>query len=80
MATNDRYWFSATPFGYGWWRPSHWLGWCSLLIAIALVFLAGNSFPPAEAPLYFWGAVVAIAAGFLLICKIKGEPLGRGRA
>ena len=80
MAGETRYWFSATPFGHGWWRPSHPLGWVSLVVAIGLVFLAGRLFPPGTSPLYFWLSIVAIAAAFLLVCKLKGEPLGRRRA
>lgn len=79
MDIDRRYWFAATPFGYGWWRPNHWLGWLSVLVAIALALLAGRVFPPALAPLPFWASVTAIAVGFLLVCKSKGEPLGPAR-
>ncbi len=76
----NRFWFAATPFGYGWWRPSHWLGWLTVLVAIALVFLAGRQFPLNTAPIYFWGSIVAIVAGLLLVCWLKGEPLNSGRS
>ena len=55
MSNQHCYWFAATPFGYGWWRPSHWLGWISVLSAIALAMLAGHLFPPETAALPFWG-------------------------
>jgi hypothetical protein len=77
MATENRYWFAATPFGYGWWRPNHWLGWTTVIITIALVFVVGRLFPPETAPLYFWASIVAIVSCFLFVCKTKGEPLGR---
>jgi hypothetical protein len=80
MANGDKYWFAATPFGYGWWRPSHPLGWLALAIAIGLTILVGRLFPPSTSPLSFWSAVVGIAVAFLLVCKIKGEPLGKRRA
>ena len=79
MSNQHRYWFAATPFGYGWWRPSHWLGWISVLSAIALAMLAGHLFPPETAALPFWGTTAAIAAGSLLLCWLKGEPLGKRR-
>ena len=78
-SNQHRYWFAATPFGYGWWRPSHWLGWISVLSAIALAMLAGHLFPPETAALPFWGTTAAIAAGFLLLCWLKWEPLGKRR-
>jgi uncharacterized membrane protein (DUF2068 family) len=80
MASESRYWFAATPFGLGWWRPSHWLGWLSVLAAIVLAFVAGKQFPPSASPLYFSLSITVIVVVFLLVCKIKGEPLGRARA
>ena len=78
--TAKRYWFAATPFGTGWGRPDHWLGGLTVIAAIALTFLAGRQFPPSVAPLYFWLSIAGIVVAFLLICKIKGEPLGQSRA
>lgn len=75
MNADRRYWFVATPFGLGWWRPSHWLGWLSIAVAIGLVLLAARVFPPAAAPLWFWTSIAGVAIGFLLVCWRKGEPL-----
>lgn len=80
MKAEKRFWFAAAPFGFGWWRPSHGLGWLTVVLVIALVLLVSRQFPPMAEPLKFWASIVAVVAAFLLVCKIKGEPLGKRRA
>lgn len=79
MTNDHRYWFAATPFGYGWWRPSHAFGWLTVLAAVTAVFLAGWWFPPATSAPSFWATIAGVVTVFLLICRLKGEPLARAR-
>jgi hypothetical protein len=71
------YWFPAKRVGLGWGLPLCWQGWLTLAVYVATLVGAGLLFQQGRhAPLHFFIVGVATAL-LLLVCFIKGEPLGR---
>lgn len=80
---DDRHWFAAKRYGFGWSYPVTWQGW--LVVAVYFVLLVGGiAFLRARPGVFPVGAWVAIVTFALIVIVIaKGErPLkwrwGRG--
>jgi hypothetical protein len=74
MNTGDqKYWFPAKRYGFGWGAPITWQGW-AVLVSWLIVFFSGvRFFAVRHSRLH-----IAFAAGMvillLIICYRKGEP------
>lgn len=72
-ADNDKYWFRAKTYGWGWGLPVRWQGWVVLLsfvlLSIGGICLVGGRFGAAALLLYFALLIVALIA----ICWRTGE-------
>jgi hypothetical protein len=67
----EKYWFPAKRFGWGWGFPTRWQGWLvfAAYFVLGIIFLRGKA-RPAE----FISFVSVITLALLLICWKKGEP------
>jgi uncharacterized membrane protein YhaH (DUF805 family) len=72
MSTDQRYWFRAKRYGWGWGLPCSWQGWVVLLVWLA-AFLAGVRFLPRWLPAHLAFMVVMVVL-LLMVCYCKGEP------
>ena len=69
-----RYWFPAKRYGWGWGLPLTWEGWAVMAVFVVLIVAAGLAFPPGRALAAYIASVVALAALFVAVCWLKGEP------
>ena len=72
----NNYWFRAKRYGWGWGMPATWQGWIALIIYLVLIATCAFFLPPAGRMGLFWGLTILLTLLFILICWIKGEPLG----
>lgn len=75
MPNDNRYWFPAKKYGWGWGPPTKWQGWVALLLWAAmvptgLILLRHNPHQP-FANIAF---VLCMGGVLTLICYLKGEP------
>lgn len=72
-AKEQRYWFAAKRYGWGWGLPVTWEGWGVLMLWVVAFILAGRYLIPHNmyAHLLFALAMVGL---LLSICYLKGEP------
>jgi hypothetical protein len=70
------YWFPAKRYGFGWGFPSTWQGWVTLVLYVVALAASAFAFPPAEKSGGFIVSGVVITVALLVVCWIKGEPLG----
>jgi hypothetical protein len=74
MDNQEKYWFPAKRFGWGWSFPTRWQGWLVLVgYAIGLAVL-GGLFPPKQSHTVFVTGAGVLTLILLAICWIKGEP------
>jgi hypothetical protein len=72
MATEDqRYWFPAKRYGWGWSFPRTWEGWTVILAFTAVVLIVAIAGGAAvwQMPVILLATIVV-----LVICLKKGEP------
>jgi hypothetical protein len=77
MSTENRYWFRAKRYGWGWGLPCSWQGWVFFVAWLAVLTLATARLIPRR-PFVFTLALTAMTALLVMICYIKGEPLSSG--
>jgi uncharacterized membrane protein YhaH (DUF805 family) len=73
MDKENRYWFPAKRYGWGWGPPNCWQGWAVLLVWLAVILIATLKLRPTH-PVGHWIFVVAMVSLLILIGYIKGEP------
>ena len=72
---NDKAWFPAKSYGYGWGLPKRPQGWAVFIAYI--VALIGGRFGLAPRNVGFFFAYLLVITGLLIaICVVKGEALG----
>ena len=69
---DNKYWFPAKTYGYGWGFPTCWQGWVVLISYTALIMIAPYIFTPTEVAYYIFVGV--LTAALIIICYKKGEP------
>jgi len=69
----NRYWFPAKRYGWGWGPPRTWQGWVVLTIWLAAIAAAARLLMP-DHLLAFLGFNLIMVVLLLLICYAKGEP------
>ena len=73
MNNDNRYWFPAKRYGWGWGPPRRWQGWVVLLIWLAAIVVAALRLMPGH-PAAFLGFNLVMVVLLLFICHAKGEP------
>ena len=72
MNKENRYWFPAKRYGWGWGPPNCWQGWVVLLSCLIVSVIAALFFARTHALIYM--AILIATIGLLLvICYVKGE-------
>jgi hypothetical protein len=74
MSDEDRFWFPAKRYGWGWGLPNRWQGWLVLAIFVLLVGVLARVFPPEVRLGPFIVGVLVLIAALMAICYAKGEP------
>lgn len=69
----QRYWFPAKRYGWGWGPPTTWQGWAIMLIWFAALLIAALVLMPAHL-VAFLSVSLLLVVLLLLICYAKGEP------
>jgi hypothetical protein len=67
----EKYWFPAKKYGWGWGPPNCWQGW--MVFAIWFVFLMGGTLLIKSGPGVFVAYTVFLSVVLFLICLLKGE-------
>jgi hypothetical protein len=75
MNPDNPYWFRAKRSRLGWGLPCSWQGWTFFLIWFAVLVIATFKLMP-ERPFAFTLALAAMTVILVIVCYIKGEPLG----
>ena len=70
----QRYWFPAKRYGWGWGLPCTWEGWLALAAFLGLIVAGTVLFPPKGTLLPYLAYILTIAALFIGVCWLKGEP------
>jgi len=74
VTDENKYWFPAKTYGWGWGLPTRWQGWAVLAVYAVFVISGFLVFPPkADAPAFLIYMSV-ISSLLVAICCIKGEP------
>jgi hypothetical protein len=71
---NERYWFPAKRYGWGWGIPRRWEGW-AVLLGFLVLATAGSAFFHSPERTYFLFCYHAVlVTSLVLICWKKGAP------
>jgi hypothetical protein len=73
---DQKYWFAAKRYGWGWGLPIAWQGWVVLGAFIVLMIAGSFIFPPYQHKLLYLGYLAVLIALLIRVCYVKGEPLG----
>lgn len=74
MENQEKYWFPAKRYGWGWGIPSSWQGWAVLLGFFVLLAVGAVLFLPRLGPVSFAFYSFLLCAVLIAICWLKGEP------
>ncbi len=72
--TERNIWFPAKKHGWGWGLPITWQGW--VVFFLYLVLVTAGAFLLRYGKSLFLLYVLAISAGFVAVCWLKGEKPG----
>jgi hypothetical protein len=73
ISNDQRYWFRAKRYGWGWGVPCAWQGWVVLLLWLA-VLTVGTRFLLPHRPLAYLGFTLVTVGALLVVSYKKGEP------
>ncbi len=74
MEREQRYWFPAKRYGWGWGLPVAWQGWMVLAVFAGLLVAGVIMLPPNRYPGRFVLFVVVLNVMLIAVCWLKGEP------
>ena len=73
MSAEQRYWFPAKRYGWGWGLPSAWQGWAVLAVFFFLQLGGAIFLLPQYGPGVFIAYSVLLCAFLVAVCWLKGE-------
>ena len=74
MRNEEKYWFPAKIYGWGWGLPAMWQGWVVFLLFLGGFAVLAAFFPPvSHTTVFVIGSLVLILA-LVIVCILKGEP------
>jgi hypothetical protein len=76
MDGQEKFWFPAKRYGFGWGLPTCWEGWVVLVAFVASEALVFFVVPPREHPAVFLAGSIVTTALLVAVVWIKGEPIG----
>lgn len=68
----DKAWFAAKKYGWGWGLPRNWAGWAVLIVYLYIILLGAIFLAPAQ-PNLFLAVLLLSTAVLVAICYAKGE-------
>ena len=71
--TEEKTWFKAKTYGWGWGRATTWQGWAVYATYVALMVWATFTFRPGQNLPMFLACTLGGTAVLLLVCLLKGE-------
>jgi hypothetical protein len=74
MPDEQKFWFPAKRYGWGWSPPSRWQGWAVLVAYFGLLGLAALRLRPDRELPVFLAFVTFLSVLLVAICWLKGEP------
>ncbi len=74
MSTEQRYWFPAKRYGWGWGLPSAWQGWAVTFAYFIGLLLGIFVIQPDRHPIAFVAFITLLTALLIGVCWVKGEP------
>ena len=74
LPSEQKYWFPAKRYGWGWGIPNCWQGWLVMAAFPALLVLGAFLFPPGKDVAAFLLYVGILCALLVAVCWLKGEP------
>ena len=70
---DQRYWFRAKRYGWGWGLPITWQGW-AVFVAWFAVFICGTLYFIPRRPVPYLVFTLVLSLLLVAICYKKGEP------
>ena len=70
----QKYWFPAKRYGWGWGLPVTWQGWVAVVVHLLLVVGGIPLIHPQSNPDVYSAYVGACTAALIGVCWYKGEP------
>ena len=70
----QRNWFPAKRYGWGWGLPNSWQGWVIMVGYLLMLGLPAQWLMHATRPVFFVGYAGVLSVALLAICYWKGEP------
>lgn len=74
MQPENRYWFPAKRYGWGWGAPRTWQGWLVLATFLGLVIAGAIIVPPTTSPIFYVVYIAVLVVLLIGVCWLKGEP------
>ncbi len=74
MSQENKYWFPAKRYGWGWGPPCTWQGWLVIAVFSVLAVMGIFLFPPKHDLVALIIYLVVLNFGLMAICWLKGEP------
>jgi hypothetical protein len=74
MSSENKYWFPAKRYGWGWGIPSSWQGWLVMAVFVALLVVGPFIFPPRVKLVPYLVYVAVLGVLLIAVCWLKGEP------
>jgi hypothetical protein len=74
VSQDERYWFRAKRYGWGWGPPVTWQGWIVMIVWFIVIVGAIPLIDPRLHPIGLGVFVTAMIIVLLAICLSKGEP------
>lgn len=74
MDSQNKYWFTARTYGWGWGLPPSWQGWVVYAAYAASLAFICYFLPPAVDVTLFSIGIAASTVVLVAVCWLKGEP------
>jgi hypothetical protein len=68
----NKIWFPAKRYGWGWGPPNCWQGWAVIAAYVALTF-AGTPLLASKHTVLWFAYIVILSLALIVICWLKGE-------
>lgn len=73
MPAEEKYWFPAKRYGWGWGLPTAWQGWVVIAVFAGLILTGAIVLLPSRGPVIFIAYSVLLCAVLTAVCWFKGE-------
>ena len=74
MSAEEKYWFPAKRYGWGWGAPTRWQGWAVVALFLGLLAAGAFIFPPQFERASYIAYDLVLFALLIGVCWLKGEP------